>query len=90
MQYHRFSIELTKKKKLQSHLPKNVSVSFEGIAFMFFCKGRTLVLNDCKTLAALPVALINTKPSTREGWAKPKRAKTLAPAPSPRPITYLT
>lgn len=50
----------------------------------------TLVLNDCKTDAALPVQLMRINPKHLLGWAKPKRAKTLAPAPSPKPIMYLT
>lgn len=50
----------------------------------------TFVLNESTTDAALPVQLIRTDPKHRAGCANPNRAKTLAPAPSPRPIIYLT
>lgn len=49
-----------------------------------------MFLNDCKTDAALPVQLIKINPKQRPGWAKPNRASTLAPAPSPKPMTYFT
>lgn len=50
----------------------------------------TLFLNESNTDAALPVQLIKINPKQRAGCAKPKRANTFAPAPSPKPITYLT
>lgn len=50
----------------------------------------TLVLNESTTLAALPVQLIRMSPKHRAACAKPKRANTFAPAPSPNPITYFT
>lgn len=50
----------------------------------------TFVLNASKTEVALPVQLIKIRPKHLVGCAKPKRASTFAPAPSPKPITYLT
>lgn len=50
----------------------------------------TFVLNASKTEVALPVQLIRIRPKHLAGCAKPKRASTLAPAPSPKPMTYLT
>lgn len=50
----------------------------------------TFVLNESTTDAALPVQLIRINPKHRAACAKPKRANTLAPAPSPSPMTYLT
>lgn len=54
------------------------------------CRLFTFVLNESTTDAALPVQLIRINPKHRAAWAKPKRASTLAPAPSPNPMTYLT
>ena len=42
------------------------------------------------TEAAEPVQLMRIMPRTREGCLRPKRASTLAPAPSPSSTTYLT
>lgn len=39
------------------------------------------------TDVADPVQLISISPKTRDGCAKPNLATTLAPAPSPNPIT---
>lgn len=61
------------------------SIDFYHVAFVF-----TFVLNESTTDAALPVQLIRINPKQRAAWAKPKRANTLAPAPSPNPMTYLT
>lgn len=47
-------------------------------------------MNASKTEVALPVQLIRIRPKHLAGCAKPKRANTFAPAPSPNPMTYLT
>lgn len=50
----------------------------------------TLVLKESTTEAALPVQLMRINPKHRAACAKPKRANTLAPAPSPNPMMYFT
>lgn len=50
----------------------------------------TLFLKLSITLAGDPVQLIRIIPITFDGCAKPNLAHTLAPAPSPRQITYFT
>lgn len=47
----------------------------------------TLDLKFSFTDVADPVQFMSISPKTREGCAKPNLATTLAPAPSPSPIT---
>lgn len=50
----------------------------------------TLALKFSFTEIAEAVQLINIRPTVRVGCTNPNRAITLAPAPSPSPMTYRT
>lgn len=58
------------------------------IATWLFEKRLTLSRKYSITPATVDVQWIKINPRLRVGWSMPNRAKILAPAPSPRPMTY--